>query len=187
MAPVVWNRFSPGRKTSRPRGRTARSRAQAPALSAALWLLVGAAAFWLGGWELRLPDIGRAPDPKPREAVVRTAFPLCARPPHADCVIDGDTFYYRRQSIRIADIDAPETHLPRCEREARLGTAATNRLRDLLNAGPFEMQAGTRNEDRYGRKLRTVVRDGQSIGGMLVAEGLARRWTGSRQPWCSNG
>jgi endonuclease YncB( thermonuclease family) len=179
VARVVWNRFRPGKPA-----RAARRRAQAPGLSAALWLLVGAAALWLGGWELRLPDIGRTPDAVPGVAIVRTAFPICARPPHADCVIDGDTFYYRRQSIRIADIDAPETHPARCEREARLGTAATHRLRDLLNSGPFEMRSGARDEDRYGRKLRTLVRDGQSVGAVLVSEGLARRWTGSQQPWC---
>lgn len=151
--------------------------------NAALWLLVAAGALWLGGWELRLPEIGIAPDRDATEAVVQK-FPLCGRPPHANCVIDGDTFYFESQSIRIADIDAPETHPPRCAEEARLGEAATNRLRDLLNAGPFEMRTGARDEDRYGRKLRTVIRDGRSVGGMLVSEGLARRWTGSRQPWC---
>ena len=30
----------------------------------------------------------------------------------------------------------------------------------------------------------TVMRDGRSIGAMLVAEGQARPWEGSRQPWC---
>ena len=182
--PVIWNRFPPGRRVGgRPRGRAARRRAPGvPTLSAALWVLVAGTALWLGGWELRLPDIA-APDRAPTEAVAQN-FLLCARPPHANCVIDGDTFYFREQSIRIADIDAPETHPPRCEREAQLGAAATSRLSDLLNAGPFKMQAGARDEDRYGRKLRTLVRDGKSVGGILVTEGLARRWTGSRQPWC---
>ena len=178
--PVIWNRFAPGRKVGRP----ARRRAPAfPTLSAALWALIAGTALWLGGWELRLPDIGAAPDRSPDESVA-WSFPLCARPPHADCVIDGDTFYFRKQSIRIADIDAPETHPPRCVREAELGAAATRRLRDLLNAGPFQMHTGTRDEDRYGRKLRTVLRDGESLGAILITEGLARRWTGSRQTWC---
>ena len=35
-----------------------------------------------------------------------------------------------------------------------------------------------------GRALRVVTRGGESIGGMLVAEGLARRWDGARHPWC---
>ena len=43
---------------------------------------------------------------------------------------------------------------------------------------------GRRDEDQYGRKLRLVTRNGQSIGMMLVAEGLAREWDGTRHPWC---
>ena len=109
-------------------------------------------------------------------------FTMCNRPPHRDCVIDGDTFYFGRQSIRIADIDAPEVSPPRCIYEADLGARATSRLYALLNAGPIELR-GDRT-DRYGRQLRTVYRDGRSLGGVLVSEGLARKWTGRREPWC---
>ena len=51
------------------------------------------------------------------EAAYTYNFRSCGRPPHHTCVIDGDTFYLRAaSSIRIADIDAPETHPPRCSR-----------------------------------------------------------------------
>src|SRR5437762_4160411 len=43
---------------------------------------------------------------------------------------------------------------------------------------------GGRDEDRYGRKLRTVERNGRSLGEILIAEGLARRWGGARHSWC---
>ncbi len=119
------------------------------------------------------------------QAVVGS-FGLCGAPPHRDCVIDGDTFYLGRQSIRIADIDTPETRGARCAYEATLGNRATQRLHALLNAGPFELVAGTRDVDRYGRKLRTVMRNGRSVGGVLVTEGLARPWTGRRLPWCGS-
>lgn len=99
-------------------------------------------------------------------------------------VIDGDTFDYRGDRIRIADIDTPELHPSRCAREAELGARATERLEALLAAGPFELEPADRDEDRYGRKLRIVMRDGESIGGMLVAEGLARPWEGRRRSWC---
>ena len=65
-----------------------------------------------------------------------------------------------------------------------LGDRATVRLTSLLNAGPFTLEAGSRDTDRYGRKLRVVRRDGHSLGEVLVAEGLARLWDGSRHPWC---
>jgi len=100
-------------------------------------------------------------------------------------VIDGDTFDHRGERIRIADIDTPETHQARCAEEAALGEQATRRLQVLLAQGPFELQQADRDEDRYGRKLRIVMRGGESIGTILVAEGLARPWTGRRLPWCA--
>ena len=85
----------------------------------------------------------------------------------------------------IADIDAPELSPPRCEAERIKGEAAKSRLQQLLNAGAFSLVSGYRDEDRYGRKLRRVTRSGRSIGETLVEEGLARRWDGSRHPWCN--
>ena len=121
----------------------------------------------------------------PAEAIDSVSFAMCASPPHSDCVIDGDTFYLGDQSIRVADIDTPETFQPQCRYEADLGARATRRFLQLLNDGPFELHAwGSRDEDQYGRKLRTVSRNGRSLGLILVDEGLAREWTGSRQPWC---
>lgn len=98
-------------------------------------------------------------------------------------VIDGDTFDYGGERIRIADIDTPELRA-RCSTEAVLARRATRRLDALLRQGPFELRRLGRDEDRYGRKLRVVMRGGRSIGDMLVAEGLARTWTGRREPWC---
>ena len=113
---------------------------------------------------------------------LRARFHLCHSGGGTNCVVDGDTFWFQGQKIRIADIDTPETHPPRCAEEARLGEAATERLHGLLNAGPFSLAGG--EDDRYGRALRTVTRDGASLGGVLVGEGLARWYGSGRQPWC---
>lgn len=102
------------------------------------------------------------------------------------CVVDGDTIRLDGTKIRIADIDTPELSPPRCDYERELGERAKSRMRDLLNAGPFTLRRADRDEDKYGRKLRTVHgADGRSIGAVLVDEGLARFWDGSRHPWCS--
>ena len=101
-----------------------------------------------------------------------------------NCVVDGDTFRQNGQRIRIADIDAPEVRDFKCGSEKLLGDRTTLRLRELLSAGPFELASIDRDEDAYGRKLRVVRRDGQSLGAQLVEEGLARRWTGARRSWC---
>ena len=99
-------------------------------------------------------------------------------------IIDGDTFSYGGEKIRIADIDTPELR-GRCAYETQLAARATRRMDQLLRQGPFELRSVGRDEDRYGRKLRVVTRGGQSLGDQLVAEGLARTWTGRREPWCA--
>jgi endonuclease YncB( thermonuclease family) len=100
-------------------------------------------------------------------------------------VIDGDTFVYAGTLIRIADIDTPEVH-GRCPYETALAAQATRRLDTLLAQGSFELHRlpGGRDHDRYGRELRIVTRGGRSLGDVLVTEGLARTWTGRREPWC---
>lgn len=128
------------------------------------------------------------PGTPPSSAVqtVSLSFGLCGSASRQNCVVDGDTFWYRGSKIRIADIDTPELSPPRCAREKALGEAAKRELLAQLNAGAFEIAAaGRRDTDRYGRKLRTVIRDGHSVGDALIAKGLARRWEGSRQGWCS--
>jgi micrococcal nuclease len=113
-------------------------------------------------------------------------FAACGSFTRNNCVIDGDTFVLDGEKIRIADIDAPEASGAQCASEAALARRATARLRELLNEGAFELHAyRSRDTDRYGRKLRVVLRDGSSIGDRLIAEGLARRWTGRRLPWCA--
>jgi micrococcal nuclease len=117
--------------------------------------------------------------------LLASAFALCAEAPRTTCVVDGDTFWLDGEKVRIADINAPETHGARCPSERALGDAATRRLIRLLNAGPFELAAGARDRDRYGRALRTVLRHGRSLGAQLVAEGLAEPWRGRRSEWCT--
>ena len=38
--------------------------------------------------------------------------------------------------------------------------------------------------DQYGRKLRIMARNGSSIDGILIEEGLAPRWDCARRSWC---
>jgi len=112
-------------------------------------------------------------------------FANCAGRVQAFCVVDGDTIRFEGEKIRIADIDTPEVFSPKCAPEAALGRQATLRMQELLNQGEVTLvRFGSRDVDRYGRKLRVVKRDGRSLGEILVAEGLARRWDGARRSWC---
>jgi len=111
-------------------------------------------------------------------------FDLCHSGGGTNCVVDGDTFWFGGEKYRIADIDTPETHPARCAEEARLGDAATARLRAWMNDGAFSLESAGRDTDRYGRKLRIVTRGGASVADTLIDAGLARPWEGKRRPWC---
>ena len=141
-----------------------------------------------------LPD-NRLDGPEPRaripaapgaKAVTLTglAFPICGEAPGKNCVIDADTFVLNGKAYRVADIEVPLAADPKCRREAMLADRAKQRLKALLNAGPLELRAAGPDEDVYGRKLRTIHRDGRSLGAVLVSEGLARP-AGGGKGWCT--
>jgi micrococcal nuclease len=116
--------------------------------------------------------------------MIAAALAACAPGPRVHCVHDGDTVWLRGEKIRIVDIDAPELNGD-CGYENRLAVRARTRLIQLLNAGDFEISRT--GKDRYGRTLATLHRSGRSIGAQLVSEGLARTWSGRREPWCHGG
>lgn len=166
--------------------RRSRSWGLSPILVVAPLAAFTAALLWDGaptGLAFGVPK-PTAPNPTAtdREAARFTACGLGSR---SACVVDGDTIWYRGTKIRLADINTPETSEPGCAREAKLGAAATRRLTELLNAGPFTLEPIDRDRDRYGRALRIVTREGASLGNTLTAEGLAEPWRGYRSDWCS--
>jgi endonuclease YncB( thermonuclease family) len=119
-----------------------------------------------------------------REQVTAT-FTRCGPGRGVACVIDGDTFKLGDRKIRITGIDAPELTEPRCPAEAALARRSADRLLVLLNQGPFDMVAHRlQREDRHGRDLMVLERNGTSVGGQLIDEGLAHRYIGSKRSWC---
>lgn len=109
----------------------------------------------------------------------------------ADCrlgyVYDGDTVELlcgpEKRTARLQGFDTPETKDPRCPEEAALGRKATDRLRALVKQG--EVQVFFLGHDKHGRDLVTLTVAGRDVGGVLIAEGLARNYLGgSRAGWC---
>ena len=151
--------------------------APSPALAGLAFLVVFGGGVLLTNWS----TIARAGGVSESEAPTFAVCGLVRR----TCVIDGDTFWLKGEKIRIADIDTPEISEPKCDWEYDRGIEARDRLVVLLNEGPFDLSLiGARDTDQYGRKLRVVTRGGYSLGDQLVSEGLARTWTGRREPWC---
>ena len=98
-------------------------------------------------------------------------------------VIDGDTFSLNGTRIRVAGIDAPETHPARCPQEAALGQAATQKLAELLRGRPLWV-SGLKT-DRYGRAVAVVRVNGEDVADAMIGSGLARNYDGGkREGWC---
>ncbi len=187
-----------GKQWSRGRGSVVRGRFGRRTGLARFWPLwagvVLAGTVFGAGWAdaLRLPGFpgtlaaATTAATTPGTQAIRASFGTCHTGGGTNCVVDGDTIWLGGEKIRVADIDAPETHPPRCAEEARLGEAATRRLQQLLSNGAVSLVAIDRDQDKdsYGRKLRIVLVDGRSVGDRLVDEGLARWYAGGRRPWC---
>lgn len=117
---------------------------------------------------------------------VRLKFGICGMSIANNCVIDGDTIEYEGARIRMIDYDTPEITAPKCPSEYALGLRAKLRLLELLNSGAVEVRVlGSRDVDKYRRKLRLVLVKGHSVGDTLISEGLAWPWEGHRHDWCS--
>jgi len=106
-------------------------------------------------------------------------------------VYDGDTVELTCSDrpepfrARLTGFDTPETRRAGCEAEEALGLRATDRLRDLVS-NAAQQGATTGRPDRYGRVLTELVLDGQDVGALLIAEGLALPYDGgSRVDWCA--
>ena len=146
------------------------------------WPLAAGLVAMIAIGEFGLPGLKRKPAVQP--APLTASFDMCKWGSGYNCVVDGDTIWIEGQNVRIADIDAPETHEPGCAEERVLGDRATARLRQLLNSCEVRLASVDRDMDVYGRKLRIVEVNGASVGGTLVDEGLARWYAGGRRPWC---
>jgi endonuclease YncB( thermonuclease family) len=100
-------------------------------------------------------------------------------------VIGAVTF--RNHMVRLVGLDAPELHPARCDAERELGERARDRLVALLTAAEsITIEIVGRRRDKYGRLLGRVLADGRDVAGILIAEGLARPYSGKgkRKGWC---
>ncbi len=101
-------------------------------------------------------------------------------------VTDGDTFRLESgERIRIARIDAPETHRDqaKCAGEVVLGMRAKDRATALLAGRAVTFRRVGRS---YNRTVATVVIDGHDLGTELVRVGVAAWWPRGRPKpvWC---
>lgn len=87
---------------------------------------------------------------------------------------DGDSMIIGHQRVRILGIDAPELDQTCATADGSswpCGQVAKQRLSQLLRAPDFQCLSDAR--DKYDRALATCEANGDDIGAILVAEGLA--------------
>ncbi len=80
-------------------------------------------------------------------------------------VLDGDTFRYGTERVRLRGIDTPELNEPG-------GQAARQRLEELLRSGLVRIVPHGR--DVYDRTVADVYIDGRNVTEMLQVEGFAK-------------
>jgi endonuclease YncB( thermonuclease family) len=152
-------------------------------LAVPMWVALVAGIFYFehdfGGVQSVNSPMGQSP------ITADHKFTFCGGLSQRYCVVDGDTIRFAGIKIRVADIDTPEIHDYKCEQELKRGLRAKSRLLELVNEGPFKIVfTGGDDADQYGRKLRRLMRNGLSLGELLIDEGLARRYAGGRRSWC---
>lgn len=98
-------------------------------------------------------------------------------------VVDGDTFeavielglaVSYTSSIRVKDLDTPETWRPKSEAERTHGNEATSMAAILLEGQ--EIQLNITGRDRYGRVVAEVILpDGRNFKEVMIKNGLQKR------------
>lgn len=81
-------------------------------------------------------------------------------------LVDGDTFWYGGERIRVRGYDAPERSQPG-------GFDATQRLEALLHEGEVRMYS--HGLDVYGRTLADVYVEQRNVADVMIAEGYAKK------------
>ena len=119
-----------------------------------------------------------------------------AVPAVVDYVFDGDTFagvvniapdIAITVRVRLINVDTPEMN-GGCADEIRRANIAKNRLAELLPVGTVVDLQNVKDDKYLGRiDANVIMPDGRDVGDVLVADGLARRYSGGkRAPWCKN-
>lgn len=113
-------------------------------------------------------------------AIARPLYPLCGDEKLRSCVVDGNTFWYGGEFMRLQAVNPPATQMACTSSTA---DRARDRLVKLLNTGEiFVFRYGS---DAEGHTLSRVLVEGKEVGETLIAEGLAQPSSSSTGAFCS--
>jgi micrococcal nuclease len=129
--------------------------------------------------------------PLAADAVNAIARPVSG--PNGTCrilsVIDGDTvsLWCEGQGVsraRLVGFDTPEMFSPRCPKEFIAAQQATWALRWMILRA-HTLRLTPLGQDRYHRRLVSLMLDGQSVARRMIKAGHARAYSGGKRGgWC---
>ncbi|WHO39635.1 nuclease [Sphingobium sp. AP49] len=115
---------------------------------------------------------------------ISTRFAACDEMDGQACILSADSYAYQGRRYHLADISAPHVEGARCPAEADQARRGRTALQAMLNGGPFEARADTADTDPGARLL---MRDGVSLGQLMILKGYARPWSNTPLDWCTGG
>jgi hypothetical protein len=98
------------------------------------------------------------------------------------CVLSADSYAYKGRRYRVADISVPSQTDAQCPAEAELAQQGRAALAAMMNGGAFDARPDPVDPDPSAKLL---VRDGVSLGQLMILKGHAQPWSPKPINWCA--
>ena len=180
---MAHNLYEPGDRAFDPSGAWLHDRQDGPATIVAggiilVALVIAAAAILLFKDLMPAADHGAVA----ARPTISEQFGLCDDLTGAACVLSADSYAYKGHYYRLADISVPSQIGAKCPDEAERAQQGRIALAAMMNGGAFEARRDPIDPDPAARVL---VRDGVSIGQLMILKGHARPWSPKPIHWCA--
>lgn len=122
------------------------------------------------------------PDPaetQPSSTIILDSFSPCDDPAGNSCTLSADRYIWHGGTYVVADIRAPSLDKPRCPQEADLARQGRAAMLGLMNGGAFDARPAP-----SGAQNRILMRDGVSLGSLLILKGYAKPAGSDAIDWC---
>jgi len=141
--------------------------------------IAGAAALLLAKI---LPAPGEAANQAATPMTINDRFALCDDAKGDACILSANAYAWRGRRYHLADVSVPSEANARCPAEADRAKKGRAALAAMLNGGAFEAQPDSADTDPSAQLL---MRDGVSIGQLMILKGHARLWSRDPIDWCT--
>jgi len=118
----------------------------------------------------------------PQSTSINMHFSLCDDVNGQACVLGPGAYAYQGRSYHLSDVSVPSLAGAQCPVEAERAQAGRLALLAMLNGGAFDAHPDEADADPSARML---VRDGVSLGELMILKNYAQPWSGTPVDWCA--